>query len=129
MSNDPILFVDDNLISRLLNCAVLRECGFKVLEARSYSEACRFIQEQPRLTAVVMSLDLTGEADGFDLSRRALAANGHIAVVYLAGDDIQRHVAESVPESQCISRPFEPYQIVRMLDAAVPPGLCSRRVI
>jgi CheY-like chemotaxis protein len=53
MSNDPILFVDDDLMSRLLNCAVLRDCGFSVLEARSYAEACRLIRQQPRLTALV----------------------------------------------------------------------------
>jgi CheY-like chemotaxis protein len=120
MSNDPILFVDNDLISRLLNCAVLRDCGFKVLEARSYAEACRLIQEQPRLTALVTSLDLASEADGFDVSRRARAANAHIPVVYLSGTDVQQYVAEGVSGSRFIPKPFHPYQIVRTLDAAAP---------
>jgi CheY-like chemotaxis protein len=120
MSNDPILFVDDDLISQLLNCAVLRDCGFNVLEARSYAEACRHIQEQPRLTALVTSLDLASEADGFEVSRCAREANAHIAVVYLSGTDVQQYVAEGVSGSRFIPRPFDPYQIVRALDAAAP---------
>ena len=120
MSNAPILFVDDDLISRLLNCAVLRDCGFNVLEARSYAEACRLIQEQPCLTALVMPLDLAGKADGFDVSLRARAANAHIPVVYLAGAEVQRYVAEGVSGARFIARPFDPYQIVRALDDAAP---------
>ena len=120
MSNDPILFVDDNLISRLLNCAVLRECGFEVLDACSHAEACRLIQEHPRLTALVTSVDLASEADGFDLSRCARAANAHIPVVYLSGADVQRYVAQGVLGSRFIPRPFDPYQIVRTLDDAAP---------
>jgi CheY-like chemotaxis protein len=120
MSNDPILFVDDDLTSRLLNCAVLRDCGFNVLEARSYAEACRLIHEQPRLAALVTSLDLASGADGFDVSRCARAANPHILVVYLTGADVHRYVAEGVSGSRFIPRPFGPYQIVRTLDDATP---------
>lgn len=120
MSNDPILFVDDDLISRLLNCAVLRDCGFDVLEARSYAEACRLIQEHPRLTALITSVDLASEADGFDVSRCARAANAHILVVYLSGADVHRYAAEGVSGSRFIPRPFDPYQIVMTLDDAAP---------
>ena len=120
MSNDPILFVDDDLISQLLNCAVLRECGFDVLEARSYAEACRLIQEHPRLTALVTSVDLASQADGFELSRCARAANAHVLVVYLSGAEVHRYVAEGVSGSRFIPRPFDPYQIVRTLDDAAP---------
>jgi CheY-like chemotaxis protein len=120
MSNEPILFVDDDLISRLLNCAVLRDCGFNVLEACSYAEACRLIEEQPGLAALVTSLELASEADGFDVSRRARAANACIPVVYLSGTDVHRYAAEGVPGSRFIPRPFDPYQIVRTLDAAAP---------
>jgi len=120
MSNDPILFVDDNLTSRLLNCAVLRDCGFEVLEARSYAEACRYIQEYPRLAALVTSLDLANEAEGFDVSRCARASNAQMPVVYLSGTDVQRYVAEGVSGSRFIPRPLDPYQIVRALDDAAP---------
>jgi DNA-binding response OmpR family regulator len=120
MSNDPILFVDADLMSRLLNCAVLRECGFNVLEARSYAEACRLIHEHPYLTALVTSVDLASEAEGFDVARCARATSAHVPVVYLSAVDIQRYVVEGVAGSRFIPRPFDPYQIVRTLDAAAP---------
>ena len=120
MSNDPILFVDDDLISRLLNCAVLRECGFEVLEARSYAEACRLIEEHRCLTALVTSVDLASQVNGFDLSRCARVANAHIPVVYLSGANVHRYFADGVSGSRFIPRPFDPHQIVRALDAAAP---------
>jgi CheY-like chemotaxis protein len=119
MSNHPILFVDDDLISRLLNCAILRESGFEVLEAGSYAEACRIIQHH-RLAAVVTDIDLEDEADGFDVARGARAANAHIPIVYISGGDPGRHVSQGVSESRFIPKPLDPYQIVRTLDAAAP---------
>jgi CheY-like chemotaxis protein len=119
MSNQPILFVDDDLISRLLNCAILRDSGFEVLEAGSYAQACRIIQHR-RLGAVVTDIDLEDEADGFDVARRARAANAHIPVVYISGGDPGRHVGQGVSESRFIPKPLDPYQIVRTLDAAAP---------
>jgi len=120
MSRDPILFVDDDLTSRLLNGAVLRECGFEVLEARSYAEACRVIQQHPRLAALVTETDLRGEADGFEVARRARGANAEIPVVYLATSDLKTCITQAVRNSRLIAKPYDPYQVVRALEDVAP---------
>ena len=120
MSNDPILFVDDDLISRLLNCAVLRDGGFETLEARSYAEAARLIQQHPRLAALVTKVDLGNAVDGFELARLARDANAQITIVYLAGPDVQQFFGQGVIHSRFIAKPCDPRQIVRALDEATP---------
>jgi CheY-like chemotaxis protein len=119
MCNDPILFIDDDLISRLLNCAVLRESGFDVVEARSPAEACRIIASGAMFAALVIDADI-GEGGGFALARHARQMNPQIAVIYMTGKDVPRYLLEGVHQSLFVPRPFDPDQIVRALDDAAP---------
>jgi CheY-like chemotaxis protein len=123
MCNEPILFVDDDLISRLLNCAVLRESGFDVVEARSSGEASRMIESRAMFAALVIDVDI-GDSDGFRLAHRAREMNPELAVVYLAGTDLARNRHEGVQGSCFVPRPFDAEQIVRALDDSAPvlPG-------
>jgi CheY-like chemotaxis protein len=125
MSNDPVLFVDDDLISRLLNCAVLRESGFDVIEARSYTEACAEIERRPRLAALVTDIQLGVGPDGLAIARRARLANPKIPVVYMSGTELRRYASEGVDNSRFIPKPFSPDQVVRALDDATPPARAS----
>ena len=125
MCSDPVLFVDDDLISRLLNCAVLRESGFNVIEARSYAEACAAIERHPRLTALVTDIQLGVGPDGFEIARRARLANPEVPVVYMSGTELRRYASEGVDNSCFIPKPFGPDQVVRALDDATPPARAS----
>lgn len=119
MCNDPVLFVDDDLISRLLNCAVLRESGFDVVEARSTTEANRIIESRAIFTALVIDADL-GNLDGLKLARRAREVNPELAVVYMSDADLRRYAHGGVQGSCFVPRPFDPDQIVRALDETAP---------
>jgi CheY-like chemotaxis protein len=125
MCSDPVLFVDDDLISRLLNCAVLRESGFDVIEASSYAEACAAIERSPRLAALVTDIELGVGPDGFEIARRARLANPEVAVVYMSGTELRRYAREGVDNSRFIPKPFGPDQVVKALDDATPPTPAS----
>ena len=118
MCNRPVLFVDDDLISRLLNCAILRESGFVVVEARSYAEACSAIERNPQLSALVTDIDLGAGPDGFEIARQARLAAPQLPVIYMSGTEHQRYDKEGVRDSCFIAKPFQPAQIVRALDDA-----------
>ena len=120
MCNEPVLFVDDDLISRLLNCAVLRESGFNVVEAGSYAEACAEIERSPRLAALVTDIELGLGPDGFEIARRARLADPEVPVVYMSGTELSRYASEGVGNSRFIPKPFGPEQVVKALDDATP---------
>jgi CheY-like chemotaxis protein len=126
MCNDPVLFVDDDLISHLLNCAVLRESGFNVVEVRSYAEACAEIDRRPRLAALVTDIQLGVGPDGFEIARRARLADPQVAVVYMSGTELPRYASEGVNNSRFIPKPFGPDQLVRALDDATLLGADPR---
>jgi DNA-binding NtrC family response regulator len=119
MCNDPVLFVDDDLISRLLNCAVLRESGFDVIEARSPAEADGIIESRAIFAALVIDADL-GDLDGLRLARRAREVNPELAVVYMCDEDLSEYALGGVQGSCFVPRPFNADQIVRALDEAAP---------
>lgn len=121
MCNDPVLFVDDDLISHLLNCAVLRESGFNVVEAMSYAEACAEIKRRPRLAALVTDIELGVGPDGFEIARQARLTNPEVAVVYMSGTELRRYAHEGVNNSRFIPKPFGPEQLVKALDDATAP--------
>jgi CheY-like chemotaxis protein len=122
MCNYPVLFVDDDLLAHLLHCAVLRESGFNVVEARSYVEACAEIERRPRLAALVTDIDLGAGPDGFEIARQARLANPGVPVVYMSGTDLRRYASEGVNDSRFIPKPFDPEQLVKALDDATSPG-------
>jgi CheY-like chemotaxis protein len=118
MANNPVLFIDDNLTSRLLNCAILRDSGFEILEAQSAMEALAIMQRHPRLLALVTDVGLGGGGDGFEIVRRARVNDPDLPVIYTCGKDFDQCAHEGLRGSVLISRPFDPYQIVQALDQA-----------
>ena len=122
MRSDPVLFVDDDFTSHLLNCDVLRQCGFAVLEASNAPDA-RAAIEQHQLSALVTDVDLGDGADGFEVARLARAANPALAVIYVSGSAAKRHRLEGVRNSRFIAKPYAPEQIIEALDQATadPP--------
>jgi CheY-like chemotaxis protein len=120
MCHDPILYVDVDLISRLLNCAILRDCGYVVIEAQSLAEACRILQQRPKFAAVVTEVRLTGARDGFDLAHRARSVTPDVPVVYLSDTNLERCAREGVSGSCFVPRPFDAHQVAAALDAVTP---------
>ena len=118
MRQDPILFVDDDFMSHLLNCEMLRQRGFAVLEASSARDACAAI-EQYHFSALVTDIDLGDGADGFEIARVARAADPDLPVVYMSGTAACRYQQEGVPASQFLAKPCAPEQIMEALDQAI----------
>jgi CheY-like chemotaxis protein len=120
MSPDPILYVDRDLVSRLLNCAILRDSGYVVLEAQSFADACRVLERHAQLGAVVTEVDLGRGPNGFDLARVLRRRDPALTVIYLCDIDVFRYAEEGVEDSRFVPRPFDGYQIVHALDVARP---------
>ena len=122
MSPPRILFVEDNRVASLLNCLVLREAGYDVVEAFCAQEALEIIEKHEPLSALVTDINLGVGGDGFDVARSARAIYPRLPVVYISAAAAARFDKEGVERSEFIDKPFHPARIMEALDRAIPAG-------
>ena len=122
MAIPRILFVEDNRISSLLNCLVLRDVGYEVIEAFCAEEALEIIGKHEPLSALITDINLGAGGDGFDVARSARAAYPQLPVVYISAAAAARFASEGVERSEFIDKPFHPARIMEALDRTMPIG-------
>lgn len=122
MSNPRILFVEDNRISSLLNCLILREAGYDVIEAFCAQEALEIIDKHEPLSALITDINLGVGGDGFDVARCARVAYPRLPVVYISAAAAMRFAAEGVERSEFIDKPFHPALMMEALERTMPAG-------
>lgn len=116
--NSRVLFVEDDFIANIVTCEFLRDSGFNVISVYCADAAFEVVDKHERLSALVTDIDLGAGADGFDVARYARSADPAVPVVYVSGTAWRRQATEGVEESQFISKPFHPRQIVEALTRA-----------
>ncbi len=122
MTNLRILFVEDNRISSMISCGVLRDAGYNVIEAFDAQEATAVIDGAPRLAALVTDINLGPGQDGFDVARHARAAYPHLPVVFISGAAGVRVLLEGVDPNEFVAKPYHPQLLMDALDRAIPAG-------
>ncbi len=115
-----ILFVDDDFISSLAICEVLRSHGFSVTEVYCAAAAFEAIGKHQILSALVTDVDLGPGPDGFEVARCARAIHPGLPVVFISGTAMSRHLFEGVAGSEFIGKPLNPMRIVEALGRVCP---------
>ena len=115
MAIPRILFVEDNRISSLLVCLILREAGYDVVEAFCAQEAVEVIDKHEHLSALITDINLGVGGDGFDVARSARAAYPGLPVVYISAAAAARFAIEGVERSEFIDKPFHPALMIAAL--------------
>jgi CheY-like chemotaxis protein len=122
MTNLRVLFVEDNRISSMISCAVLRDAGYEIVEAFNAEEAADIINLHGDLAALVTDINLGRGEDGFDVARRARAAYPHLPVVFVSAAAGSRVLLEGVDPNEFIAKPYHPQRLMEALDRAIPIG-------
>jgi CheY-like chemotaxis protein len=121
-----VLVVDDEVLVRTAIAEYLRDCGYRVLEAASATEAVLALQDSElRVDIVLSAVEMPGPMDGFGLSRWTREHRPDVEVV-LAGTPARAATAAAklCDEGPKLSRPYQPQlvldRIKRMLAARKP---------
>lgn len=126
MDTRPIVLVieDEPLIGLMVQDG-LDEAGYETRLTASALEALHELEGAADvLSALVTDIRLGGQADGWQLARRARELNPLIPVVYVSGDSAVDHSSQGVPHSIMVQKPFAAAQIVTAISTLlnkVPP--------
>lgn len=127
MDSRPIvLVVEDEPLIGLMVQEGLDEAGFQTRLTGSALEAISEIESAADVfSALVTDIRLGGEADGWQIARRARELNPVLPVVYVSGDSAADHSSQGVPHSIMVQKPFAAAQIVTAISTLmnkVPPA-------
>jgi CheY-like chemotaxis protein len=101
----PVLVVDDDAATRAAEHALLRENGFRVIEARDGAEALEMMQTDPP-ALVVLDVQMPG-VDGPSFARQLRMALRHVPLVILTGARDPRHEADRCNAEAYLAKPFD----------------------
>ncbi|HUF28114.1 MAG TPA: ATP-binding protein [Gemmatimonadaceae bacterium] len=112
---ETVLLVEDDAAVRMVASRILLRQGYRVLEARSPSEALEVVTSHPTTIELVLTDLVLPEMGGRELAERLLDVRPKMSVLYMSGytDDavIRRGLLE--PGMPFISKPFTVEGMVR----------------
>ena len=112
-----ILVVDTEVLARTAIAAYLRDCGYRVLEAASYTEALTALSEHRFEVSVVLAdAELDEAHSGFDLARWIRQNEDGIKVVLASALERTASAAadlcENGPE---LRKPYDPQLVIQRI--------------
>jgi CheY-like chemotaxis protein len=109
----PVLVVDDDAATRAAEHALLRENGFRVVEARDGAEALEIMQTDPP-ALVVLDVQMPG-VDGPSFARQLRMALRHVPLVILTGARDPRHEADRCNAEAYLAKPFDSQALLEVV--------------
>ncbi len=80
-----VLFVENEVLVRMAVAAYLRECGFRVVEARTAAEALRVFESDITIDVLFCGVDIPGDMDGFSLAKRIRLERPQTKIILTSG--------------------------------------------
>lgn len=123
---DPLLvfLVDDEDLIRTTLREVLEDGGYGVEIASTAKEAMAKLEGNGvSFAALVTDINLDGKITGWDIAKRAREIRAEIAVIYMSGRAGDEWVANGVPHSVLLNKPFAPAQLITAVSTLLTTGL------
>jgi CheY-like chemotaxis protein len=105
---ETILVVEDDDDVRAYSVEILRELGYRVVEAHDGPSALRLLERQTRVDLLFSDVILPGGMDGAEMARQALARQPELKVLFTTGyaRDAIVHQGRLDRGVQLITKPF-----------------------
>jgi CheY-like chemotaxis protein len=109
------LIVDDEPVIREFLKAILREEGYKTVEAENAPQAFKMVQQLDGLVNLVLSdITMPGDMDGLDLAYSLREAFPAIPVVLISGFTL----LEPIPHFDFVPKPFQSKKLLEAITRA-----------
>jgi light-regulated signal transduction histidine kinase (bacteriophytochrome) len=121
---EGILVVEDDAAVRGYAAEVLREAGYRVLEAANAPDALTALDQEPTVRLLFSDIGLPGSMDGRRLAAEASARHHDLAVLFTTGyaPEAALRQGQLDPEMPVLTKPYTPEELTvrirRVLDRA-----------
>jgi signal transduction histidine kinase/ActR/RegA family two-component response regulator len=112
-----ILLIDDDNAVREITGTMLREFGYRVLEAGSGGAALDLLDREAQIDLMVVDFAMPG-MNGADVARQALARRPRLPVLFVTGF-ADRSAMAGVSEAHIIGKPFVEDELARKVRLAL----------
>ena len=109
----PVLIVDDDDDIRAAERQLLKDNGYRVVEARDGAEALWFMQHDPP-SLVVLDVQMPG-VDGPSFARELRMGLRHVPLVILTAAADPRREADRCNAEAYLAKPFDSDDLLRMV--------------
>ena len=125
---ETILYVDDEVLTRLDMSEFLRQCHYRVSEAATAAEALDALNAKLVIDLVITDVKMPGEMDGLALARWIKENRPGVEVNVQSGDDaVARELPDDLKEfGPPLAKPFTGRELLDRVKLALarrrPPG-------
>ncbi|HUE30458.1 MAG TPA: response regulator, partial [Verrucomicrobiae bacterium] len=122
-----IMLVDDDPGTREYSCAVLKDCGYRVLAARGGEEALRvWAQHRDEIDLVVTDL-MMPRTSGVDVYRTLREERADLPVIVVSGYPLVAEMLGARQEGviECLEKPVAPEQLAASVRRALAREACA----
>jgi CheY-like chemotaxis protein len=109
-----ILVVDDDPDVRDYAISVLKDLGYRVLEAADGEAALSLLDRERAVDLLFTDVKMPG-LNGFEVARRAVAAAPELKVLFASG-----YAADHTPAGRLLKKPYRPHQLGNEIAALLP---------
>jgi DNA-binding response OmpR family regulator len=111
--SDPqcVLILEPEILIRMVVAQYLRECGYTVIEGVQASDFQTLIDSGRQLDVVLADVNLSGDVNGFELSRAIRQTHPNIDVILTSGITGTAEQAHGLCKDGPISKPYHPKDV------------------
>lgn len=104
---ETILFVEDEVLTRMDMAEFLRQSGFRVSEAANAAEAIDALSSKLTVDLVITDVKMPGDTDGFALAEWVRTNRPGVEVIVASGDaDSKRRAEQSLTAGLFLPKPY-----------------------
>jgi CheY-like chemotaxis protein len=116
MAHQPlVLLVPKDRLTGILTSNGLVGYGYDVLVAASVGEAFDLLRTTPRISVLVINIEIENASKGLALAKAARRDDPKIKVVYTCAIPNRLPEREKVSDAPCLRTPYHPHQLVGVI--------------
>jgi DNA-binding response OmpR family regulator len=111
-----ILWVEEDILVRMLVAEYLRRCGYRVIEGVSAEEVLVVLRAGNTVQILLVGFRIGGERDGFELASTVRESYPEVDIIMTSGVQNAASKAGDLCDRGPVHKPFHPQELLRRIN-------------